>query len=224
MCESGVMEDYTCLWYDVRPHPELGTVEVRVVRLADARRAHAGAGRAGPGDGQGAGRALRRRRRARRLSVADARREQVAGRPPRPRRRARRPALPASGSRTRRWPSGCCDRLREHAQDLGSAADLEAIDDLLDAGNGAAAPGRRLRGQPRPARGHGRDRVAADGAGRRLKPDRAVGEPSGQPAAFGSSPSLWPRRRVSGAKKRLEPAPGGAAAAALLLGSGRQCG
>jgi glutamate---cysteine ligase / carboxylate-amine ligase len=29
------------------------------------------------------------------------------------------------------------DRLREHAQDLGSAAELEAIDDLLARGNGA---------------------------------------------------------------------------------------
>jgi carboxylate-amine ligase len=29
------------------------------------------------------------------------------------------------------------DRLREHAQDLGSAAELEAIDDLLQRGNGA---------------------------------------------------------------------------------------
>ena len=30
MVESGVMEDYTWLWYDVRPHPKFGTVEVRV--------------------------------------------------------------------------------------------------------------------------------------------------------------------------------------------------
>ena len=38
---SGVMEDYTYLWYDVRPHPNFGTVEIRVMRLPDARRAHA---------------------------------------------------------------------------------------------------------------------------------------------------------------------------------------
>ncbi|HWH44971.1 MAG TPA: carboxylate-amine ligase [Thermoleophilaceae bacterium] len=31
MVESGVIEDYTYLWYDVRPHPRLGTVEVRVM-------------------------------------------------------------------------------------------------------------------------------------------------------------------------------------------------
>jgi len=30
------------------------------------------------------------------------------------------------------------DRLREHAQDLGSAAELEAIEDILENGNGAA--------------------------------------------------------------------------------------
>src|SRR3954468_19355581 len=31
MVESGVMEDYTYLWYDVRPHPNLGTVEIRAM-------------------------------------------------------------------------------------------------------------------------------------------------------------------------------------------------
>jgi carboxylate-amine ligase len=30
MVQSGVMEDYSYLWYDVRPHPNLGTVEIRV--------------------------------------------------------------------------------------------------------------------------------------------------------------------------------------------------
>ena len=34
MVARGVMEDYTYLWYDVRPHPKLGTVEIRV---CDAR-------------------------------------------------------------------------------------------------------------------------------------------------------------------------------------------
>ena len=31
MVDAGVMEDYTYLWYDVRPHPNLGTVEVRAM-------------------------------------------------------------------------------------------------------------------------------------------------------------------------------------------------
>jgi carboxylate-amine ligase len=31
MVDSGVIEDYTYLWYDVRPHPRLGTVEIRAM-------------------------------------------------------------------------------------------------------------------------------------------------------------------------------------------------
>jgi glutamate---cysteine ligase / carboxylate-amine ligase len=31
MSASGLIEDYTFLWYDVRPHPRLGTVEVRAM-------------------------------------------------------------------------------------------------------------------------------------------------------------------------------------------------
>ena len=30
------------------------------------------------------------------------------------------------------------DRVRGHAEDLGSGADLEAVEDLLDRGNGAS--------------------------------------------------------------------------------------
>ena len=31
MCDTGVIQDYTFLWYDVRPHPNFGTVEIRVM-------------------------------------------------------------------------------------------------------------------------------------------------------------------------------------------------
>ena len=31
MVDTGVIEDYTYLWYDVRPHPRLGTVEIRAM-------------------------------------------------------------------------------------------------------------------------------------------------------------------------------------------------
>src|SRR5262245_10490998 len=31
LSDSGVIEDYTFLWYDVRPHPRLGTVEIRAM-------------------------------------------------------------------------------------------------------------------------------------------------------------------------------------------------
>ena len=58
----------------------------------------------------------------RRLPVADARREQVARGPPRPRRRARRPARRTSGCATKTLARRLLDRLRGHAEDLGSAA------------------------------------------------------------------------------------------------------
>src|SRR4029077_4113025 len=31
LTKSGVIEDYTFLWYDVRPHPRLGTIEIRAM-------------------------------------------------------------------------------------------------------------------------------------------------------------------------------------------------
>ena len=31
MVDSGAIEDYTYLWYDVRPHPNFGTVEIRAL-------------------------------------------------------------------------------------------------------------------------------------------------------------------------------------------------
>src|ERR1700732_2941954 len=31
LVEGGVIEDYTYLWYDVRPHPRLGTIEIRAM-------------------------------------------------------------------------------------------------------------------------------------------------------------------------------------------------
>src|SRR5438552_8429598 len=31
LSESGMIDDYTFLWYDVRPHPRLGTVEIRAM-------------------------------------------------------------------------------------------------------------------------------------------------------------------------------------------------
>ena len=58
------------------------------------------------------------------------------------------------------------DRLRPHAEDLGSAAEFDGVEDILDNGTGAARQVRRLRGQPRSARGGARDR------GRRACPRR----------------------------------------------------
>ena len=97
MVESGAIKDYTFLWYDVRPHPNFGTVEVRAMD-AQTRVEHTlGAGGADPGDGQGAGRALRGGRASSPLPVRDARGEPLAGGAPRPRRPARRSPAQAPG-------------------------------------------------------------------------------------------------------------------------------
>ena len=123
---AGVIEDYTYLWYDVRPHPNFGTVEVRVMD-AQTRVEHTlGAGRADPGDGQGAGRALRGRRQLPRYPHADGRREQVAGGAPRARRRARRPALARARRDARAGAARCSTGCAPHAEELGSAAELAA--------------------------------------------------------------------------------------------------
>ena len=137
MVDSKVMEDYTYLWYDVRPHPNFGTVEIRGMD-AQTRVEHTlGARGADPGDGQGARGALRGRREARRLPLRDARREPLDRRAPRPRRRARR--LPGfERVPTKALARRVYDRLAEHAQDLGSAAELEGVLDLLEGGNGAS--------------------------------------------------------------------------------------
>ena len=145
----GVMEDYTWLWYDVRPHPNFGTVEIRAMDAQTHVEHTLRAGRAHPGHGQRARRALRRRQAARRVSVRDARREQVA-RVGGTRLEGELVDLPR-GTRCprRRSRKRLCDRLREHAQDLGAADELEGITDLLEHGNGALPAAQGVRGEPR---------------------------------------------------------------------------
>ena len=137
MVESGVIEDYTYLWYDVRPHPRLGTVEIRVcdsqtriehtVALAALIQAmvkelaeHFDSGK--------------------QLSeypwqMLDENKWLAA----RHGLDAELVDLPSSeriGAKT--LTERLLGRLREHAQDLGSAAELEGIEDLLRRGTGAA--------------------------------------------------------------------------------------
>ena len=138
MIHSRVIEDYTYLWHDVRPHPNFGTVEIRVMDsqthvehtlgLAALVQAlvrelceHFDAGK-----------------HAVALSVRDARREQVAGGAPRTRGRARRPAAAGTGCPPGISRAGCSTGCASTAQDLGSLAELEAVEDLLERGNGAA--------------------------------------------------------------------------------------
>jgi carboxylate-amine ligase len=136
MIESGVIEDYTWLWYDVRPHPKFGTVEVRVCdsqtrvehTLALAALVQAmvkelsehfdAGGRLGVYSWQ----------------MLDENKWLAA----RHGLKGELVDLPSSERvATKTLARRLLDRLREHAQDLGSAAELEAIEDLLAGGNGA---------------------------------------------------------------------------------------
>jgi carboxylate-amine ligase len=136
MVESGVMEDYTYLWYDVRPHPQLGTVEIRACD-SQTRVEHT------------VGLAALVQAMVRELSAGF-----DAGTPLRDppwemldenKFLAARHGmdgelvdLPAFARvATKELARRLLDRLREHAQDLGSEEDLEAVEDLLARGNGA---------------------------------------------------------------------------------------
>ena len=137
MVESGVMEDYTYLWYDVRPHPNFGTVEIRACD-AQTRVEHT--------------LALTALIQAMVKELAEhydsggrltdypwemldenkwlASRHGMEG---------ELVDLPANQRvATKELARRLLDRLREHAQDLGSADALEGIEDLLAHGNGAS--------------------------------------------------------------------------------------
>jgi carboxylate-amine ligase len=136
MVDSGVMEDYTYLWYDVRPHPNLGTVETRVCdsqtrvehTLALAALIQAMVRELGEHFEAG-----------KRLSdypwqMLDENKFLAA----RHGLEGELVDLPAAERvATKALARRLVERLREHAQDLGSAAQLDGIADLLARGNGA---------------------------------------------------------------------------------------
>jgi carboxylate-amine ligase len=136
MVRSGVMEDYTYLWYDVRPHPDLGTVEVRVCD-GQTRIEHT-LGLAALiqamvkelAEHFDAGEALstypwQMLDENKWLAARDGLRGDLVDLPSSER-------VPAKALARR-----LVDRLRGHAEDLGSARSLDAIDDLLANGSGA---------------------------------------------------------------------------------------
>ena len=136
MVRSGVMEDYTWLWYDVRPHPKFGTVEVRVCD-SQTRVEHTLA------------LAALVQAMVKELSEHYEAGSELADYPwqmldenkwlaARHGLDGELVDLPSSERvATKALARRLLDRLREHAQDLGSAAELEAIEDLLARGNGA---------------------------------------------------------------------------------------
>jgi carboxylate-amine ligase len=137
MMSSGVLEDYTFLWYDVRPHPMLGTVEIRACD-AQTRVEHT------------LGLAALIQAMVKELSEHYEAGTHLGEYPwqmlDENRWLAARHGLDGelvdlpSNQRvaTKALARRLLDRLREHATDLGSAADLDGIEDLLARGNGAA--------------------------------------------------------------------------------------
>jgi len=137
MLESRVIPDYTYLWYDVRPHPNFGTVEVRVMD-SQTRLEHT-VGLAALtqamvkelGEHFDSGRELGRYP----FEMLDENKWLAA-------RHGLDGELVDLPSRDRVKTSHLArrlvERLREHAQDLGSADELAAIDDLLEHGNGGS--------------------------------------------------------------------------------------
>ena len=137
MVRSGVMEDYTYLWYDVRPHPKFGTVEIRAcdsqtrvehtVGLAALIQAMVKELAEHFDEGKHLGEYPWQMLDENKWLAA---RHGLDG---------ELVDLPSSERvATRTLARRLVERLRDHAQDLGSAAELEGIDDLLAKGNGAS--------------------------------------------------------------------------------------
>jgi carboxylate-amine ligase len=136
MVESGVMEDYTYLWYDVRPHPRLGTVEIRAcdsqtrvehtVGLAALIQAMvkeiAELYEAGTPLSDYPWEMLDENKF---LAARHGLEGELVDLPSQER-------VPSKALARR-----LLDRLRDHAQDLGGADDLDGVEDLLERGNGA---------------------------------------------------------------------------------------
>jgi carboxylate-amine ligase len=137
MVGTRVIEDYTYLWYDVRPHPQFGTVEVRVMD-SQTHIEHT------------LGLAALVQALVRELSEHFDSGEPLSHYPfemldenkwlaARHGLDGELVDLPNSDRvPTRALARRLIDRIRDHAVDLGSEGDLEAVEDLLERGNGAA--------------------------------------------------------------------------------------
>jgi glutamate---cysteine ligase / carboxylate-amine ligase len=137
MVDSGVIEDYTYLWYDVRPHPNFGTVEIRAMD-AQTRVEHTLAlaaliqamVRELAEHYESGGKLTHYPHEMLDENKWLAARHGLDG---------ELVDLPAQEMvATKQLARRLYDRLAEHAQDLGSGGDLEGVLDILDRGNGAA--------------------------------------------------------------------------------------
>jgi carboxylate-amine ligase len=134
--DSGVIEDYTYLWYDVRPHPNLGTVEIRTMD-SQTRLEHTVAvaalvqslvrklatdWEAGTAQEQCPYEMLDENRW---LAARHGLQGEIVD-------------LPSTGRiATKALIGRLLDEVADHARDLGCADQLAGITDLLDRGNGA---------------------------------------------------------------------------------------
>jgi glutamate---cysteine ligase / carboxylate-amine ligase len=137
MITAGVIEDYTYLWHDVRPHPSFGTVEIRVMD-SQTHIEHS------------LGLAALVQALVKELAEHFDAGQQLSSYPfemldenkwlaARHGLEGELVDLPSSDRvPTRALARRLLDRMREHCQDLGSVSELEAVEDLLARGNGAA--------------------------------------------------------------------------------------
>jgi carboxylate-amine ligase len=137
MVNARVIEDYTYLWHDVRPHPKFGTVEIRVMDSQTHVEHTLGIAALVQGlvrelcEHHEAGKQLSRYP----FEMLDENKWLAA-----------RHGLEGELVDLPQWDRvparelarRLIDRIRDHCVDLGSAAELEAVEDLLERGNGAA--------------------------------------------------------------------------------------
>jgi carboxylate-amine ligase len=137
MVDARVIEDYTYLWHDVRPHPNFGTVEIRV--MDSQTRVEHTLGLAALvqalvkelAEHYEAGKRLSRYP----FEMLDENKWLAA----RHGLEGELVDLPhCERVSTRALARRLIDRMREHCQELGSEHELEAVEDLLLRGNGAA--------------------------------------------------------------------------------------
>jgi carboxylate-amine ligase len=136
MVGTRVIQDYTYLWYDVRPHPNFGTVEVRVMD-SQTHVEHT------------LGLAALTQAMVRELALHFEEGKELSNYPfemlDENKWLAARHGLEGElidlphpdRVGTRELTRRLLDRLRGHAQDLGSGGELAAVEDLLERGNGA---------------------------------------------------------------------------------------
>jgi glutamate---cysteine ligase / carboxylate-amine ligase len=137
MTRAGVIEDYTYLWYDIRPHPNFGTVEIRVMD-SQTRIEHT------------IGLTALVQALVKELSEHFDAGSQLSAYPyemldenkwlaARHGLEGELVDLPSSDRvSTHELARRLLDRMRPHCEDLGSADELDAVEDLIARGNGAA--------------------------------------------------------------------------------------